>query len=431
MNAQDHRIGSLWEQTAMPAEPGDDLTDDLDCDVAIVGAGFTGLRTALNLAKAGSNVVVLDTVDIGFGASGRNGGQVNPMLPVARPEELRAAVGDLYFDRMAEVSLGSADELFDLVKTHQIQCDARQHGWLRADHCEAARDTAREAAKAWNAHGAGLEFVDGEDVVRLTGSKSYRSAVLAPRGGAVQPLSLVRGLARAARNAGARIFRNAGVTRLTRADGRWTLTTETGRQVRADWVILATNGYSGKLNSRLKRSILPLTPIQIATDPLSEDQIGPILQQGNTISDTRRVIMYARREPGNQMVFGGIGYRLPFGGIGGFDWLVSDARRIFPSLRDATWKYRWGGQIALTRDHVPHLHEPEPGMIAGLGYNGRGVAMSLVMGRVLASRVLGADPSTLPFPVSRIESIPFRDTQVFGAGLALNWMRLRDRIELQ
>ena len=199
-------VGSLWEETAVPHNGLSEDVADADCDVAIVGAGFTGLRAALCLAEKGVRAVVLDAQDVGWGASGRNGGQVNPMLPVARPEHLRKAVGDAYFERLAEVSLNSADELFSLVRNYDIPCDARQKGWLRADHGPVARDTAREAATAWNAFGAGFEFVDGEELRRLTGSPAYESGVLSPKGGAVQPLSLVRGLAKAARKAGAQIL---------------------------------------------------------------------------------------------------------------------------------------------------------------------------------------------------------------------------------
>ena len=420
--------GVFWNRTAVEGRGAPALTEDIDCDVAIVGAGFTGLRAALVLAEAGSDVVVLDARDVGWGASGRSGGQVNPMLPVRRPDDLRAAVGPVYFERLAEVSLNSADELFALVRRHKIDCQARQNGWLRVDHCAGARARAREAATAWNAFGAGFEFLEGVDVARLTGSPAYDSAVLSPKGGAVQPLSLVRGLAAAAAAAGARVFRQAPVTASKRVGDGWELTAA-NRRIRAEWAILATNGYTDGLLAGLKRSVLPLTPIQIATEPLAEDRIGPVLPQGHTISDTRRLIMYARREPGGQMVFGGIGYRRPFGGTGGFAWLLRDATRVFPSLQQVSWRYRWSGQIALTADHVPHFHEPAPGLIAGLGYNGRGVAMSLVMGRILAERALGARAEDLPFPVSPIKGIPFRDTQVFGAGLAMAWLRQRDGLE--
>lgn len=420
----------LWQVTAPDRPPGKPLEEDLTCDVAVVGAGFTGLRAALALAEAGSRVAVFDAGDVGHGAAGRSGGQVNPMLPVARPEQLRQAVGDRYFERLAQVSLGSADELFELVGRYGIDCDARQKGWIRVDHSPAARRRARAAAQAWNAFGAGFEFLEGAEVARLTGSPAYGSATLSPKGGAVQPLALARGLARAAEAAGARIYAHSAVSGLRRADQRWTMTAA-GRRVTADWVLLATNGYTDGLFAGLKRSILPLTPVQIATDPLPEAEIAPILPGGHTISDTRRLITYARREPDRRMVFGGIGYARPLGGSGGFHWLFRDAARIFPSIRPDRWRYRWGGRIALTEDRLPHFHEPAPGLLAGLGYNGRGVAMSLVMGRVLAERVLGADPASLPFPVSPVRRMAFRDLQVLGAPAALRFLRLRDNLEFR
>ncbi len=126
---------SLWVHTAAAIDPCPPLTDDVDCDVTIVGAGFTGLRAALALAEAGSRVVVIDAGDVGWGASGRNGGQVNPMLPFNGPDQLHKLLGPSYFERLTQASLNSADELFALIRRYQIDCDARQHGWLRVDHC--------------------------------------------------------------------------------------------------------------------------------------------------------------------------------------------------------------------------------------------------------------------------------------------------------
>ncbi len=419
---------SLWEATAVAAEPSPPLTADVACDVAVVGAGFTGLRAALALAEGGADVAVFDAHDVGWGASGRSGGQVNPMLPVKHPDDLWTAVGPDHFERLTEVSLNSADETFALIHRYAIPCDARQRGWLRVDHSPKARRLARNAAAAWNALGAGFAFVDGEDVHTLTGSPAYASATLSTRGGAIHPLSLVRGLARVARQRGARLYSRAPIAAYRRLENRWHLSAS-GHTIRAETVVLATNGYTGSPWVRLKGSVLPLYPVQIATDPLGPDQLDGVLPKGHTVSDTRRLIMYARREPGGQVVFGGIGYRRPWASPGGFAWLLKDARRVFPSLASATWRYRWGGQIALTQDRIPHFHEPAPGLLAGLGYNGRGVAMALVMGRILAERALGAAPSTLPFPASPIKTMAFRDLQLAGAGVAMHWLRLRDSLE--
>lgn len=422
------RAGAVWEITAGRAEQGEDLQGAAEFDVAIVGAGFTGLRAALDLAEAGCKVAVFDAGEIAWGASGRSGGQVNPMLPVTRPDELREAIGPVYFERLVEASLGSADALFDLIRKYGIDCDARQKGWLRVDHCSSARETARLAARAWNRHGAGLEFVDGDDVRRLSGSPAYESGTMSPRGGAVQPLALAYGMARAARRAGASIFRFAPVMSARRKDQKWHLTAGS-HPVVCGQVILATNGYSGALHKPVMKSILPLVPMQMATDPLPEEVISSILPNGNIISDTRRMIMYARREPDNRMVFGGIGYRRPLGGTGGFGWLMRDVKRVFPSLGTIDWPYRWSGRIAITGDHIPHFHEPEPGMLAGLGYNGRGVAMANLMGGMLAQRALGADPGSLAVPCTPPASLGFRTAQVVGAGIAMSFMRLRDNLE--
>jgi glycine/D-amino acid oxidase-like deaminating enzyme len=424
---------SLWADTATQLDPNPALEGDASCDVVVIGAGFTGLRAALQLAEAGSRVIVVDAGDVGWGASGRNGGQVNPMLPFNTPDKLMKLVGPQYFDRLTETSLNSADALFDLIKKYDIDCQARQNGWLRVDHCNQARKVSASNTEIWNRHGADMHLVEGEEVVRLSGSKSYQSGVVAPKGGAVQPLSLARGLARAALACGVIIHGQTPVTGLREAGKGWVVKTATGN-VSAEWVVFATNGYTDGLCSGLAESVIPLVSIQIATDPLLPQQIDSILPEGHTISDTRRVIMYSRREPDGRLVFGSVG---KFGAdeqFGGFDWLVRDARRVFPQLGDfkrgeVNWQFRWGGQLAITEDRLPHFHEPRKGLIAGLGYNGRGVAMSHVMGLTLAQRVLGATPESLPFPSTAIKSMPFRAIQMMGKGSVIQMMRMLDYLE--
>jgi glycine/D-amino acid oxidase-like deaminating enzyme len=419
---------SLWADTATRLDPNPALDGDASCDVVVVGAGFTGLRAALQLAEAGSRVIVVDAGDVGWGASGRNGGQVNPMLPFNTPDKLMKLVGPQYFERLTETSLNSADALFDMIRKYDIDCQARQNGWLRVDHCNQARKVSASNTEIWNRHGADMHVVEGDEVARLSGSKSFQSGVVAPRGGAVQPLSLTRGLARAALACGVTIHGQTPVTGLREAGKGWVVKTATGN-VSAEWVVFATNGYTDGLCSGLAESIIPLVSIQIATDPLSPQQIESILPEGHTISDTRRVIMYSRREPDDRLVYGSVG---KFGAdeqFGGFDWLVRDARRVFPQLGEVSWRFRWGGQIAITEDRLPHFHEPRKGLIAGLGYNGRGVAMSHVMGLTLAQRVLGAAPESLPFPSTAIKSMPFRAIQMMGKGSVIQMMRMLDYLE--
>ena len=287
---------------------------------------------------------------------------------------------------------------------------------------------AKEGLKAWNKYGAGMEVVEGEELQRLSGSKAYRSGVITPKGGAVQPMSLARGLARAAEQRGVAVHGESAVTSLSKQGGKWVAETALG-QVTSEKVIVATNGYTDSLIPKLSKTILPLTPIQIATDPLPEDVIGSVLPGGHTISDSRRVIMYARREPDNRMVYGGFGKVLPNGDFAGFDWLIKDAIRVFPQLRDVKWTHGWGGRVALTDDHLPHVHEPKDGLLVGLGYNGRGVAMSHVVGRVLAERALGKAADQLAFPTIPIKAYPYRALTQAGTGPAIWVMRLLDYLE--
>lgn len=419
---------ALWAHTAPKSAPHAPLTDHVKSDVTIIGAGFTGLRAALHLAEAGTRVTVLDAGDVAFGASGRSGGQVNPMLPFNGPTELQKILGSTYFERLTDTSLKSADALFDLIKTYQIDCQARQYGWLRVCHNARALAAARTGLAEWNKYGANMQVVTGDALTAMAGTNAYSSGVITPKGGAVQPRSLTIGLANAAKGRGARIHGQSAVTDLTKVGGKWVAKTARG-SVTSDWVIVATNGYSDSLIPNLAPSIIPVTTIQIATDPLPQETIGSVLSQGHTISDSRRVIMYARREPDDRMVYGSCGTVGRNGEIGGFDWLQRDAERVFPQLKGVAWTYRWGGRIALTEDHLPHLHEPQPGLVVGLGYNGRGVAMSHVMGRVLAERVLGADAGALAFPVTDVKPMAFRRIKGTVLGTAIWFMRLLDYLE--
>lgn len=431
MSTNQPEIGTIWETTTPVRFDNKSLNNNETAEVLVIGAGFTGIRAALALSEAGVSVVVAEKAFVGFGASARNGGQVNPMLPVASPSDLRKTVGDQWFERIGKTSLSSADELFNLIETYKIQCDARRHGWLRANHCESARLKATIGAKEWNKFNAGFEFCGEDDTASLTGTSAYKSATLNPKGGAVHPLKLIIGLANAAHTAGARIYANAGVESLTRKQGKWHA--RCGKHtIMAEKVIIGTNGYTdGKVWKPLKNSILPLCPIQIATDELPKAQSERILKNGHTISDTRRLIMYARREPNGEFIFGGIGFKKQSGEVGGYGWLDQDIRKIYPELSGHKFRYRWAGQIGITAGRIPHLNEPAPGIICGLGYNGRGVAMANVMGRIIAERVLGKAANQLDYPITQIQRMPFRNTQSVGAPIAMAWWRFCDNREFE
>ena len=420
---------SLWKEVSTNGAASTPLTEDSTADVTIIGGGYTGLRAASVLAEHGFDVAVLEAKEVGWGASGRSGGQVNPMLPFNSPDRIRQLVGSSAFERLAQASLNSADELFELIESYQIQCDARQLGWLRVLHSSAAMRAAENDIIDWNAIGGEMEFVGAEDVKRMSGSPKYKAGVVTKRGGAVHPYKLVCGMADVVRRAGGRIFGRTPVTSLERASDKWVCKSIQG-SITSKWVIVATNGYTDTLIPGLAKSIVPVTPIQISTEVLPDDVYNSILPLGHTISDSRRIIMYARREPGNRIVYGGLG-RLKNGEIAGCNWLKKDAVKVFPQLEGAKWEHEWGGNIALTEDHLPHIHQPKENLLVGLGYNGRGVAMSFVVGRTLAEKVLGHSENELALPFSRIKPFSFRSIKMFGMQTAVSYMRLMDRLEFR
>jgi glycine/D-amino acid oxidase-like deaminating enzyme len=418
---------SLWASTAEPTPSTPPLSGDRRADVAVIGAGFTGLRAALTLAEAGSDTVVLEAAESGWGASGRTGGQVNPLLPENTPESIAAMIGGEAAEKLCRLAMDSADELFALIQRTGIHCDPRQEGWLRVAHCRSAARTWTRQCESWIKAGADIEIFEGERLASLTGSRVYTMGSLARRGGAVQPLSLARGLADKAIAAGAVIHGSTPALSLERGEGRWTVTTPGGSVV-ADKVLLCTNGYTDKLWPGLAKSVVSLTAVQVASEPLPDAVRDSILPGGQTFSDTRRTILYGRREPEGQLLLGSIGQD-DAGTAADFKRIHREAVRVFPQLADVKWRYQWGGRVAMTEDHLPHLHEPAPGLLVGFGYNGRGVAMGTIMGRVLAERALGKDPADLPFPITPVRSYPFGAFTGIGIPLAIAWMAMRDRID--
>lgn len=421
---------SLWADTApaFPAQPA--LSGAARCDVAIIGGGFTGLRCALALAEAGVSVRVLEARDIGYGASGRSGGQVNPILRKT-VEAVRLEVGPRIGDTLVRLTLSSATDLFRDIEHYGIDCDPVQKGWLQVAHSPAMLHKLQGLRDSWTAAGGDIAQLDAAEVQDWSGAQGYVGGLYHPTAGHVQPLSLVRGLARAALARGAVIHERSPITTLDRAEGgRWHLATATGGQLSAERVVLATNGYTDRLWPGLRATILPFVSIQAATEPLTPAQRAAILPRGTTIADTRRSIIYGRYDRDFRLSIGCMG-SFPENpeALGAFGRLRRGVERTFPALRGIAWERKWGGYIALTTDALPHLHDPAPGLYIGLGFNGRGVAMASVMGRALAAALLGVDRADLPFPVTPLKAVPLHRLLNAILPAAPPLMALADRLD--
>ena len=415
---------SLWAATARKAPATPALDASRKADVAIVGAGYSGLAAALQLAEAGVSVVVLEAGEPGWGASGRNGGQVIPGLK-HDPDDLVAMFGVETGEHLVRVAGGAPDTVFDLIARHQIACEARRCGWIQPAFAAADVGPTARRAEQWLRRGAPVAVLDRDGVRRLTGSPIYHGGWIDRRAGSVQPLSYARGLARAAQKAGALVCGGSRVTALARDGALWKLTTAHGPTVSAERVLLATNGYTDALWPRLRQTVIAANSFQVATKTLPDRVLRTVLPEGHVASDTRKLLLYYRCYRG-RLIMGGRGpFRDP-AGPRDYRHLEMVIGLLFPQLKGTRCEFYWTGRVALTRDHVPHVHQPAPGLTVFLGYNGRGVAMATTLGTLVAKHLIAPADNPLPLPITAIRPIPLHSVHRIYATAILQTYRVRD-----
>jgi glycine/D-amino acid oxidase-like deaminating enzyme len=398
-------LDCLYRETAGPFPDVRRLDGDRIASVAIIGAGLTGLSAALQLAEQGVETVVLEAQTPGWGASGRNGGQVNPGLK-HDPVRIIADFGPDLGERMAALSGQAPDFVFKLVQRHQIQCEAIQSGTLRAAPRPALVAALRETHDQWFQRDAPVALLDPTETRAMTGTGRYAGALLDRRGGQLHPLKFTFGLARAAIAAGATIHGETPARRVRRADGRWHVETPAGT-VSAEKLILATNGYTDDLWPGLRRAIVPVYSAITASVPVPAATARDILPSRPVLYEIGPVTVYYRLDAENRLLMGGRSVQRPVSGAGALRYLSDYAEKLWPTLSGIRWTHGWSGQLAITRDHYPHVHAPHETVLACLGYNGRGLAMSTAMGPELARWVMGGPSARIDMPVTQIKTIPF------------------------
>lgn len=386
---------------AVPLCPA--LEGEVRTEVAIIGGGFTGLSTALHLAEAGTAGAVLEAGSIGWGASGRNGGQVNPGLK-REPSELYTIFGREMGQRLVRLSSDAPSHVFDIIERHGIACEADRRGTVRVVRTPAEYPLIDDYIAGWAAEGVALERLERDALTGKLGTANYPLGVFDHRGGSVNPLAYARGLAAAVLRLGSIVHAGTKVLKLTPGGTGWVIETARGR-VLAKRVVLATNGYSDDLWPGLKRSVVPFASAIAATAPLSPELLARILPGRQVAYESSWRVLYYRLDAQGRLLMGGPGAQYSALEPRAYRDLIQYALGLYPDLAGTDWTHFWSGCVAVTEDHLPHLHEPAPGVIAGLGYSGRGIAMATVMGREIAGRILGKgdDLAFTPTPVR-----PFR-----------------------
>jgi len=417
---------SLYAETARPAVATPPLAGETRADVAIVGGGFTGLSTALHLAEKGTSCTVLEAHEPGWGASGRNGGQVNPGI-YPDPDQVIADFGPEMGRRMLEFSSAAPNMVFDLIRRHGIDCEAAQTGTLRVAYNEKKLVATKSTFEQLHKTGSPVLWLGHDDLAEATGIQRYLGGIRFPQGGKLNPLGYARGLAEAAQRAGARIHSGSPAQKVERLASGWRVSTPAGSVV-AERVILATNAYTDNLWPKLRQSVVPVYSTIVASEPLSDNLVRSVMPSGSVLYEVAHNTVYYRLDRWNRLLMGGRSIQRDAADFADGRHLIAYTSRLWPHLKQVSWTHVWNGQVAITPDHHIHMHEPAPGLHICLGYNGRGVAMATAMGSVLARRILGADRADLPMPVTDLAPIPFHALARVGVAFRLVYGRVRDSL---
>lgn len=431
---------SLWAAVTPLPPLLPPLAGDAEVETVVIGAGLTGLSAALELARAGQKVMLLEAQAVGWGASGRNNGQVIPTLTAAEPRAMAARWGAAG-ERFVKLVGNSASVLFDIVRREGIEAEAEaeQTGWFQPAHSPGRVKLSRARVEAWQHFGFPAQLLDREESTALLGTDFWYGGMLNPTGGHINPLGLARGLARAATSHGAIIHEAtpvAGWSREGNAENdAWIVRTSTGHRVRARHMILATNAYTGELMPRLARklahTIVPVLSWQMSTEPVSDNLRASILPGRQAVSDTRGDLRFFRYDARNRLITGGavIGRRDMARRVA--EKAAGNLAAAYPQLGVPQMSHVWSGYIGMTWDRFPRIHQLGPGAWTWLGCNGRGVALGVSLGREMARAVSGAALDTLALPLSEPKPLPFHSFARWIAPNYLAWMRRKDLQEIK
>lgn len=427
-------VGSLWGSVTPDGPVCPPLEGDTTADAVVIGAGFTGLSTALHLHRAGVHAVVLEAAEPGWGASGRNNGQVIPNLSRPEPDDIEHRFGEAG-ERFVLLLRDCASILFDLARELNIDsfAEAEQHGWIQPAHTPGRMKVAERRWRQWGARGAPVEMLDADTVRDMLGSDAWFGGWWNKSGGHVNPLALARGLARAAVDRGIPIYGGTPALAFEHRDGRWRVRTPCGT-VSADALMLATNAYTGEFSSMvapdIATEIVPVLSWQMSTLPLDARARATIIPGRQSMSDTHGELYFARWDARDRMVTGGA-VALPFNQAMRMKPMIAQRlKRLWPQIGEPRFDHVWSGYVAMTPDFMPRFHQLGPNGWAWAGCNGRAVGLAVALGREFARAITGTPVSQLPMAFTTPRPLPWQGIVRHLASLKLMEYRRMDRTEV-
>ncbi|WP_371169196.1 NAD(P)/FAD-dependent oxidoreductase [Aliiroseovarius sp. 2305UL8-7] len=402
---------SWYAATAEAPGPYPEATGGITCDVCIVGGGFTGLSAALHLAERGYDVVLLEAQRVGFGASGRNGGQVGTGQRLDQ-DELEQMVGRDDARKLWDLALESVQLVRDMVAEHAPDAgftDGILHAMHRARYVPEDHAYVRKLNEKYD-YGL-IRAVDRDEMRELCNSPAYHGGSLDLGAGHTHPLRLAFGMARSAATKGVRIFETSRVTDV--AEGAPVSISTPAAMITATHLVWACNGYLGNAEGRVASRVMPINNFIVATEPLGEGFAQSLIKGQHAVADSKFVVNYFRLSEDNRMLFGGAesyGYRFPKD----IRKLVSKPMlEVYPQLKDVKVDYAWGGTLGITMNRMPHFERLAGNILSASGYSGHGVAMATLGGKMAAEAIAGQ--------AERFDLMASVPTPRFPGGVAMRW----------
>ena len=385
--SRNHWRSAAVEQIAFPP-----LTDNITVDLVVIGGGFTGLNAARVAAREGLRVCLIEAETIGHGGSGRNVGLVNAGLWLP-PDQIKETLGDTRGERLINDLGVGPDRVFDLIKSYEIQCDARRNGTLHLAHSSQAISDLRAREEQWKNRGVPVTLLDAQTTAQHVGSDRYHGALFDARAGVIQPLDYARGLARAAANKGVQIHEKTAAVRIE-WDDIWQVTTGDGH-VRASKLLIATNAYNKLTSATRVYETSIVSYFQCVSQKLAQRDFDTILPDHHGCWDTALIMSSFRKTRDNRLVFGAMGETSDIIGRNIHDgWAQRAIQRIFPNLR-IELSQSWSGRIAMTKNKIPDIMRLGKDGYAIFGYSGRGIAPGTVLGEQFGIYTATEDESDL------------------------------------
>lgn len=416
---------SYWSASFGKKPKRDELRGEQRTDVAIIGAGFTGLSSSYFLQQGGYQTIVLDQGSVGGGASGRNGslmlvGYKHSLVNIANRFGVETA------KEMLQISLDGIELVKNITQEQNIECELVNNGSIyaafKSSHFESLKreqDFMIEKLDYQNF------VVEAKDIKTELDTNLYHGGLIDPNSYHFHPLKYAMGLAELVEREGGIIYENSKVISIEKKNKEFHLSTPNGTVI-AKELVIATNGYTTSITKKLAKTIIPMNSNMIATEPLDDSIAKRLIPKKRGAFDTKNLLYYFRMSSDNRLLFGS---RI----AGPQDDLLYEKLRhgmlnVFPQLKEYKIDYRWGGKLAVTRSMFPHVGKTEDGAHFALGYSGHGVSLSTLMGQIIAKNIAASDREKCSLEKLPLKEIPFLNQRGMILSLATNYFRLKDLI---